>query len=78
MQEMSDDELLNYQKFLNLKKQSLMDKKQKINPREERIKKIHQWNEIKELCSTIFEKLATIQNRPIAEICDDFGVQLDE
>lgn len=41
MEEMTDEELLAYQRELNLKKQALLDKKSKINPTTERIKKIH-------------------------------------
>jgi len=34
----------------------LADKKNRINPTTERIKKIHMYNEIKEIASTVFEK----------------------
>ena len=43
----TDEELLASQKELNLRKQALTDKKNKINPTSERIKKIHQYNELK-------------------------------
>ena len=37
---MSDEQLLGYQKELNLRKQALLDKKQNANPTSDRIKKI--------------------------------------
>lgn len=38
---MSNEELVHCERTLGLKKQALMDKKNKINPTSERIKKIH-------------------------------------
>ncbi|EAS07232.2 L-allo-threonine aldolase (macronuclear) [Tetrahymena thermophila SB210] len=75
---MTDDQLLSYQKELNLRKQALLDKKQNANPTSDRLKKIQQWNEMKEVISTVFERIAVLKGKRIQEICDDFGVKLED
>ncbi|KAL4467254.1 hypothetical protein ABPG72_010061 [Tetrahymena utriculariae] len=75
---MTDEQLLSYQKELNLRKQALLDKKQNANPTSDRLKKIQQWNEMKEVISTVFERIAVLKGKKIQEICDDFGVKLED
>lgn len=60
---------------LKEKERELEKRKESLNSKDERMQKTHKYNDIKDMCGVVFQRLAEIEGKMIQEVYEEFGVE---